>query len=269
MNQPAHKSTESPGSAAFQRAQVDYWAGVYRFLYETLMGEVEREGELEALHQDLAAPVKRRTLAVPDDSRINGLESAFPEAGEPSLAHPQPHASAPAASIGPVEGPAERMGMGALAAEWPRESAAALRHLMEEAESVERLWSRASSMHRADDGSGEVARMLGRRDEALRFISARFYVECRAAGLSHDVIDAAAAVFARRLEGSLCVDGERIYIVQSGSRLNQRTQENPDSSGHLAAVQPLTFGIEQGGEPRRLVRVEAFQSAPRAGGGIQ
>jgi len=269
MNQPAPKSGEPAGSAAFQRAREGYWGEVYRFLYPEPMGQVEQVGEAEALHQDFAARA-RRTLAVPDDSRINGLASAFPsDAGETPAIHAQPQGTASVAAIGPVEGPVERMGMCALAAEWPSGSAMALRHLMEEAEAIERVWSRASAMHRADDGSGEVARMLGRRDEALRFISARFYVECRAAGLPHDVIDAAAVVFARRLESSLCADGERILTVQSGSRLNQRTQELPDSSGHVAAVQPLTFGIEQDGEPRRLVRVEAFQPAPRTRGGIQ
>jgi hypothetical protein len=175
----------------------------------------------------------------------------------------------PAASIGAVEGPTDRMGMSALAAEWPAESAASLRSLMEEAEAVERIWSRASTMHRSDDGSGEVDRLLNRRNDALRFISARFYVECRAVGLAHDVIDRAAILLARRLERSLCFEGERIITVQSGIRLNERIHEFRESSGHLSSVQPVTFGIEHDGVPRCQVLVEAFQPAPQVRRGIQ
>jgi hypothetical protein len=90
MNQPAPKSGEPAGSAAFQRAREGYWGEVYRFLYPEPMGQVEQVGEAEALHQDFAARA-RRTLAVPDDSRINGLASAFPsDAGEVPAVHAQP-----------------------------------------------------------------------------------------------------------------------------------------------------------------------------------
>lgn len=264
--EPTHPSppqTQSEGSP--MSAWDQYRSDVFHLLCGNSQPEFSVEREQQAARHE-RQDVERRIPRTPDDGKTANLKSAFESEGT----HDQHVAASPLSRIGSPEGSGaagvdaqlfERMGLSALAAVWPRDGMARLVRLAREAEAIELIWDSTGSGIRADDSSGEVARLGRYRDDAIRFISARLYVESRHAAIDSDVVDTAAYGLAGRLQKSVCWDGEQIFAIQHGSKFESITQELPIGES-FDLIRPLTFGLKsRDGVVSRKVLVAAHRSS--------
>lgn len=258
MLPPDSNAPLSVGAPSFHAAQERYWRQLYE-RFNSPFGQQQQMVEFDSLNREVAmkasAFVADRGLRMPEDGVVEGLDVAFPNA------LPR-HTSAPESIAGPLATGSgdllSRLGLGDAEKLWPPSQISRLQVFAEEAEAIERLWASHADLNRSRDETGEVGRIRSRRDEAIRFISARFYVEFRAAGIPNAVIDSVAVSFARRLEQSLCETNESVITVQTGTRFNSVKHETPASGGQLAGVAPLTFGLVRDGSVVMRIPVEPF-----------
>lgn len=261
---PSSPQTQSEGSP--MSAWDQYRSDVFHLLCGNSQPEfsVEREQQAarhERQHQQV--PNGQRT---PEDGERENLTKAFVSEGT----HDQHVAGSQLSRISSPESSGaagvdaqllERMGLSALVAVWPRDGMARLVRLAREAEAIELIWDSTGSGNRADDASGEVARLGRYRDDAIRFISARLYVESRHAAIDSDVVDTAAYGLANRLQKSVCSDGEQVFAIQHGSKFESITQELPIGES-FDLIRPLTFGLKsRDGIVSRKVLVAAHRSS--------
>lgn len=242
-----------------------YRSDVFHLLCGNSQPEFSVEREQQAARHE-RQDVERRSPRTPDDGKKAKLNDAF----VPEGTHDQHVAGSQLSRIGSPEGSGaagvdaqllERMGLSALAAVWPRDGMARLVRLAREAEAIELIWDSTGSGIRADDSSGEVARLGRYRDDAIRFISARLYVESRHAAIDSDVVDTAAYGLASRLQKSVCSDGEQVFAIQHGSKFESITQELPIGES-FDLIRPLTFGLKsRDGIVSRKVLVAAHRSS--------
>jgi len=248
----------SLGGPSFHEAQERYWRQLYE-RFNSPFGQQQQMFEFDSLNREVttkaSAFVADNAPRMPEDGVAEGLDVAFPNALQRQPSAPESVSGLPFIGSNDL---LSRLGLGDAEKLWPPSQASRLQVFAEEAEAIERLWASHADLNRSMDGTGEVGRIRSRRDEAIRFISARFYVEFRAAGIPNAVIDAVAVSFARRLEQSLCETSESIITVQAGSRLNSVKHETPASGGQLAGVTPLTFGLVRSGSVVMRVRVDPF-----------
>ena len=260
---PSSPQTQSEGSP--MSAWDQYRSDVFHLLCGNSQPEFSVEREQQAARHE-RQDVERRIPRAPDDGKKAKLNDAF----VPEGTHDQHVAASQLSRISSPEssGPAgvdaqllERMGLSALAAVWPRDGMARLVRLAREAEAIELIWDSTGSGIRADDSSGEVARLGRYRDDAIRFISARLYVESRHAAIDSDVVDTAAYGLASRLQKSVCSDGEQVFAIQHGSKFESITQELPIGES-FDLIRPLTFGLKsRDGIVSRKVLVAAHRSS--------
>lgn len=260
---PSSPPTQSEGSP--MSAWDQYRSDVFHLLCGNSQPEFSVEREQQAARHE-RQDVERRIPRAPDDGKKAKLNDAF----VPEGTHDQHVAGSQLSRIGSPEGSGaagmdaqlfERMGLSALAAVWPRDGMARLVRLAREAEAIELIWDSAGSGIRADDSSGEVARLGRYRDDAIRFISARLYVESRHAAIDSDVVDTAAYALASRLQKSVCSDGEQVFAIQHGSKFESITQELPIGES-FDLIRPLTFGLKsRDGIVSRKVLVAAHRSS--------
>ena len=260
---PSSPQTQSEGSP--MSAWDQYRSDVFHLLCGNSQPEFSVEREQQAARHE-RQDVERRSPRAPDDGKKAKLNDAF----VPEGTHDQHVAGSQLSRIGSPEGSGaagvdsqllERMGLGALAAVWPRDGMARLVRLAREAEAIELIWDSTGSGIRADDSSGEVARLGRYRDDAIRFISARLYVESRHAAIDSDVVDTAAYGLASRLQKSVCSDGEQVFAIQHGSKFESITQELPIGES-FDLIRPLTFGLKsRDGIVSRKVLVAAHRSS--------
>ena len=260
---PSSPPTQSEGSP--MSAWDQYRSDVFHLLCGNSQPEFSVEREQQAARHE-RQDVERRIPRAPDDGKKAKLNDAF----VPEGTHDQHVAGSQLSRIGSPEGSGaagvdaqllERMGLSALAAVWPRDGMARLVRLAREAEAIELIWDSTGSGIRADDASGEVARLGRYRDDAIRFISARLYVESRHAAIDSDVVDTAAYGLANRLQKSVCSDGEQVFAIQHGSKFESITQELPIGES-FDLIRPLTFGLKsRDGIVSRKVLVAAHRSS--------
>ena len=260
---PSSPQTQSEGSP--MSAWDQYRSDVFHLLCGNSQPEFSVEREQQAARNE-RQDVERRIPRTPDDGKKAKLNDAFESEGT----HDQHVAGSQLSRIGSPEGSGaagvdaqlfERMGLSALAAVWPRDGMARLVRLAREAEAIELIWDSTGSGIRADDSSGEVARLGRYRDDAIRFISARLYVESRHAAIDSDVVDTAAYGLASRLQKSVCSDGEQVFAIQHGSKFESITQELPIGES-FDLIRPLTFGLKsRDGIVSRKVLVAAHRSS--------
>ena len=260
---PSSPQTQSEGSP--MSAWDQYRSDVFHLLCGNSQPEFSVEREQQAARHE-RQDVERRSPRAPDDGKKAKLNDAF----VPEGTHDQHVAGSQLSRIGSPEGSGaagldaqlfERMGLSALAAVWPRDGMARLVRLAREAEAIELIWDSTGSGIRADDSSGEVARLGRYRDDAIRFISARLYVESRHAAIDSDVVDTAAYGLASRLQKSVCSDGEQVFAIQHGSKFESITQELPIGES-FDLIRPLTFGLKsRDGIVSRKVLVAAHRSS--------
>ncbi len=260
---PSSPPTQSEGSP--MSAWDQYRSDVFHLLCGNSQPEFSVEREQQAARHE-RQDVERRIPRAPDDGKKAKLNDAF----VPEGTHDQHVAGSQLSRIGSPEGSGaagldaqlfERMGLSALAAVWPRDGMARLVRLAREAEAIELIWDSTGSGIRADDSSGEVARLGRYRDDAIRFISARLYVESRHAAIDSDVVDTAAYGLASRLQKSVCSDGEQVFAIQHGSKFESITQELPIGES-FDLIRPLTFGLKsRDGIVSRKVLVAAHRSS--------
>jgi hypothetical protein len=260
---PSSPQTQSEGSP--MSAWDQYRSDVFHLLCGNSQPEFSVEREQQAARHE-RQDVEQRIPRAPDDGKKAKLNDAF----VPEGTHDQHVAGSQLSRIGSPEGSGaagvdaqlfERMGLSALAAVWPRDGMARLVRLAREAEAIELIWDSTGSGIRADDSSGEVARLGRYRDDAIRFISARLYVESRHAAIDSDVVDTAAYGLAGRLQKSVCSDGEQIFAIQHGSKFESITQELPIGES-FDLIRPLTFGLKsRDGIVSRKVLVAAHRSS--------
>lgn len=183
-----------------------------------------------------------------------------PDAGPvPAVVAPAPAPAAPPRALADV-------GLGALAAAWPARSEPALVRLASVVSGAGVLWA-----HAADEPefiSHRRESLQTRKLEAVEFVSALFYAECRREGISVDAIEEAAHELARWLGAHVLGSPMLVFAPRRGYFTDDECQLSgvPVPAHQASVVHGLTFGIRR--EDGSVLRRAWVEQVPLAGGGF-
>jgi hypothetical protein len=150
------------------------------------------------------------------------------------------------------------LGLSTLSRSWPPARLAVLDELADLLHCADFIWGRAdagSPHERAARGQ-----LSDRRDEAVRLLSVRFYVACRASGVDDDVVEEGAQELAAWLGERLYGSSKTVFAPKRG-RFIEDSQElaatSVPAARQAAGVRGLAFGVRrEGGSILRRALVE-------------